>query len=124
MTTCLASPMVHRPELEDVAGMVGIFIKIQMPMPNPPGKWMYTHTVRKEVAGEMVETRTNVSRQIYDQLLAQVEKYILVFCLKLCYIVVQSWRKQDLKLAWSGNQGPMSGHHLHLIFDILGGQRQ
>ena len=33
---------------------------------------MYTHTVRKEVAGEMVETRTNVSRQIYDQLLAQV----------------------------------------------------
>ena len=36
------------------------------------GKWMYTHTVRKEVAGEMVETRTNVSRQIYDQLLAQV----------------------------------------------------
>ena len=64
-----------------------------MPMPNPPGKWMYTHTVRKEVAGEMVETRTNVSRQIYDQLLAQVEKYILVFCLKLCYIVVQSWGK-------------------------------
>ena len=54
---------------------------------------MYTHTVRKEVAGEMVETRTNVSRQIYDQLLAQVDKYILVFCLKLCYIVVQSWRK-------------------------------
>ena len=38
----------------------------------PIGKWMYTHTVRKEVAGEMVETRTNVSRQIYDQLLAQV----------------------------------------------------
>ena len=38
----------------------------------PTGKWMYTHTVRKEVAGEMVETRTNVSRQIYDQLLAQV----------------------------------------------------
>ena len=37
------------------------------------GKWMYTHTVRKEVAGEMVETRTNVSRQIYDQLLAQVD---------------------------------------------------
>ena len=39
------------------------------------GKWMYTHTVRKEVAGEMVETRTNVSRQIYDQLLAQVDHH-------------------------------------------------
>jgi len=38
------------------------------------GKWMYTHTVRKEVAGEMVETRTNVSRQIYDQLLAQADR--------------------------------------------------
>ena len=36
---------------------------------------MYTHTVRKEVAGEMVETRTNVSRQIYDQLLAQVDHH-------------------------------------------------
>merc|ERR1711874_336922 len=36
------------------------------------GEWMYTHTVRKEVAGEMVETQTDVSRQTYDQLLAQV----------------------------------------------------
>ena len=38
---------------------------------------MYTHTVRKEVAGEMVETRTNVSRQIYDQLLAQVSWMVI-----------------------------------------------
>ena len=36
MTTCLASPMVHRPELEDVAGMVGIFIEISMLMPKSP----------------------------------------------------------------------------------------
>ena len=36
------------------------------------GKWMYTHTVRKFEDGEWVETRTNVSRQIYRQLLAQV----------------------------------------------------
>ena len=33
---------------------------------------MYTHTVRKFEDGEWVETRTNVSRQIYRQLLAQV----------------------------------------------------
>ena len=33
---------------------------------------MYTHTVRREVDGKMVETRTNVTRQIYDQLLSQV----------------------------------------------------
>jgi len=38
------------------------------------GKWMYTHTVRREVGGELVETRTNVSRQIYDQLLAQADR--------------------------------------------------
>ena len=37
------------------------------------GKWMYTHTVRRqEPSGEVVETRTNVSRHIYDQLLSQV----------------------------------------------------
>lgn len=38
------------------------------------GKWMYTHTVRREVDGKMVETRTNVTRQIYDQLLSQVDR--------------------------------------------------
>ena len=36
------------------------------------GKWMYTHTVRRQEGGEIVETRTNVSRHIYDQLLSQV----------------------------------------------------
>ena len=36
------------------------------------GKWMYTHTVRRQEGGEVVETRTNVSRHIYDQLMAQV----------------------------------------------------
>ena len=35
------------------------------------GKWMYTHTVRRQEGGEVVETRTNISRQIYDQLLSQ-----------------------------------------------------
>jgi len=38
------------------------------------GKWMYTHTVRKQEGGEVVETRTNVSRQIYDQLLSQADR--------------------------------------------------
>lgn len=38
------------------------------------GKWMYTHTVRKFEDGEWVETRTNVSRQIYRQLLAQADR--------------------------------------------------
>lgn len=38
------------------------------------GKWMYTHTVRREVDSKMVETRTNVTRQIYDQLLSQVDR--------------------------------------------------
>lgn len=39
------------------------------------GKWMYTHTVRRKVeGGEVVETRTNVTRQIYDQLLAQADR--------------------------------------------------
>ena len=33
---------------------------------------MYTHTVRRQDGEEVVETRTNVSRQIYDQLLSQV----------------------------------------------------
>ena len=33
---------------------------------------MYTHTVRRQEGGEIVETRTNVSRHIYDQLLSQV----------------------------------------------------
>jgi len=38
------------------------------------GKWMYTHTVRKQEGGEVVETRTNISRQIYDQLLSQADR--------------------------------------------------
>jgi len=35
------------------------------------GKWMYTHTVRKQEGGEVVETRTNVTRHLYQELLAQ-----------------------------------------------------
>jgi len=42
------------------------------------GKWMYTHTVRKQEGGEVVETRTNISRQLYDQLLAQKEEKMRV----------------------------------------------
>ena len=37
------------------------------------GKWMYTHTTRNYEDGQWVETRTNVSRQIYEQLLVQVK---------------------------------------------------
>lgn len=37
------------------------------------GKWMYTHTVRRREGGEIVETRTNITRQIYDQLLTQAD---------------------------------------------------
>ena len=36
------------------------------------GKWMYTHTTRSYEDDQWVETRTNVSRQIYEQLLVQV----------------------------------------------------
>ncbi|XP_023331949.1 TRPL translocation defect protein 14 isoform X3 [Eurytemora carolleeae] len=37
---------------------------------------MYTHTVRREMdeGGEIVETRTSITRQIYDQLLSQVDR--------------------------------------------------
>eukprot|EP00088_Acartia_fossae_P010047 TRINITY_DN14932_c0_g1_i1.p1 TRINITY_DN14932_c0_g1~~TRINITY_DN14932_c0_g1_i1.p1 ORF type:complete len:429 (-),score=89.87 TRINITY_DN14932_c0_g1_i1:107-1393(-) len=37
-------------------------------------KWMYTHTVRRHKQGEIVETRTSITRQIYDQLLAQADR--------------------------------------------------
>lgn len=37
-------------------------------------KWMYTHTVRRQEKEEIVETRTSITRQIYDQLLAQADK--------------------------------------------------
>ena len=40
---------------------------------------MYTHTVRKQEGGEVVETRTNISRQIYDQLLSQVINAFQIF---------------------------------------------
>ena len=38
-------------------------------------KWMYTHTTRNRnyEDDQWVETRTNVSRQIYEQLLVQVK---------------------------------------------------
>jgi len=60
------------------------------------GKWMYTHTVRKEVAGEMVETRTNVSRQIYDQLLAQAdrESNVTIEKTRRCFV----WQNQIWQL--------------------------
>ena len=40
---------------------------------------MYTHTVRRQEGGEVVETRTNVSRHIYDQLLSQVIMQLTVY---------------------------------------------
>jgi len=60
------------------------------------GKWMYTHTVRKEVGGELVETRTNVSRQIYDQLLAQADRDSNVTIVKTrrCFL----WHNQYYQL--------------------------
>ena len=44
------------------------------------GKWMYTHTTRNYEDDQWVETRTNVSRQIYEQLLVQVHqnKYLYI----------------------------------------------
>lgn len=33
-------------------------------------KWMYTHTVRRIVKGEVVETKTNISKHNYEALLA------------------------------------------------------
>jgi len=57
---------------------------------------MYTHTVRREVAGEMVETRTNVTRQIYDQLLAQADRESNVTIVKTrrCFV----WQHQIWQL--------------------------
>ena len=65
--------MVHRPGSGDVADMVSLQRnRIESPIFTISlGKWMYTHTVRKQEGGEVVETRTNISRQIYDQLLSQ-----------------------------------------------------
>ena len=57
---------------------------------------LYTHTVRKEVAGEMVETRTNVFRQIYDQLLAQAdrESNVTIEKTRRCFV----WQNQIWQL--------------------------
>jgi len=60
------------------------------------GKWLYTHTVRKEVNGELIETRTNLSRQIYDQLLAQAdrESNVTIEKTRRCFL----WNNQYFQL--------------------------
>ena len=52
---------------------------------------MYTHTVRKQEGDEVVETRTNISRQIYDQLLSQVIKALFYHKYRFSDIFVWCW---------------------------------
>ena len=49
------------------------------------GKYMYTHTIRKSV-DQRVETRTNISRQIYEELLIQVNKHTVFSPLRNSFI--------------------------------------
>ena len=49
------------------------------------GKWMYTHTTRNYEDDQWVETRTNVSRQIYEQLLVQVKQKLLEVILTISH---------------------------------------
>lgn len=60
------------------------------------GKWMYTHTVRRQEGGEVVETRTNVSRHIYDQLLSQADRdrNVSIEKTRRCF----TWRDQYYQL--------------------------
>jgi len=60
------------------------------------GKWMYTHTVRKQEGGEVVETRTNVSRQIYEQLLSQADRdsNVTIEKIRRCFV----WNTQYYQL--------------------------
>jgi len=37
-------------------------------------KWMYTHTVRRTVENELVETRNNISHKMYESLIARADK--------------------------------------------------
>jgi len=62
------------------------------------GKWMYTHTVRKEEGGEVVETRTNISRQIYDQLLAQAdrESNVSIEKTRRCFMWLSQYYQLDI----------------------------
>lgn len=62
------------------------------------GKWMYTHTVRRKEGGEIVETRTNISRQIYDQLLSQADRTSNVPILKkrLCFTYSNQYYHLDI----------------------------
>jgi len=61
-------------------------------------KWMYTHTVRKNEGGEIVETRTNITRQIYDQLLSQADRNSNVPIVKTrrCFVYNTQYYQLDI----------------------------
>jgi len=62
------------------------------------GRWMYTHTVRRKEGGEIVETRSNVTRQIYDQLLSQADRNCNVSIVKTrkCFVYNTQYYHLDI----------------------------
>jgi len=81
-------------------------------------KWMYTHTVRRQEREEIVETRTSITRQIYDQLLAQADKnnnYTIVKTRK-CFVYNNHYFHLDIY------ESPLAGLMLLETYSAMGAE--
>jgi len=59
------------------------------------GKWSYTHTIRKQVSGQVIEVKTPLNHRDYSTLLAQEDpSHFLVYKTRRCFM----WKNQYFQL--------------------------
>jgi len=61
------------------------------------GKWTYTHTIRKQVSGQVIEVKTPLSHRDYSNLISQEDpNHFLVFKTRRCFLYHNQYFQLDI----------------------------
>lgn len=61
------------------------------------GKWSYTHTIRKQVSGQVIEVRTPITHRDYSNLISQEDpNHFLVYKTRRCFLYKNQYFQLDI----------------------------
>lgn len=61
------------------------------------GKWTYTHTIRKQVSGQVIEVKTPLSHRDYSNLISQEDaNHFLVYKTRRCFLYLNQYFQLDI----------------------------
>jgi len=61
------------------------------------GKWTYTHTIRKQVSGQVIEVKTPLSHRDYSNLISQEDgNHFLVYKTRRCFLYQNQYFQLDI----------------------------